>query len=222
MNLSILYRGPLSSCNYGCEYCPFAKRREGREELAADERALGRFLDWVEGQRGRHRVSVLFTPWGEALVRPWYQEALVRLTNLPNVDKAAIQTNISCRLDWVERCDKARLGLWCTFHPSETTREKFLAKCREMDARGVRYSVGVVGLKENADDIKALRRELSPGVYLWINAYKRADGYYADEDLARFEAVDPLFPVNNTRHPSLGRPCRAGRRRRGGCSGRSA
>ena len=27
MNLSILYRGPLSSCNYACGYCPFAKRR---------------------------------------------------------------------------------------------------------------------------------------------------------------------------------------------------
>ena len=31
MNLSILYRGPLSSCNYGCEYCPFAKHRETRD-----------------------------------------------------------------------------------------------------------------------------------------------------------------------------------------------
>ncbi|MEN8446791.1 MAG: radical SAM protein, partial [Cyanobacteria bacterium J06555_13] len=28
MNLSILYRGPLLSCNYGCEYCPFAKRQQ--------------------------------------------------------------------------------------------------------------------------------------------------------------------------------------------------
>ena len=25
---NILYRGPLSSCNYGCEYCPFAKHAE--------------------------------------------------------------------------------------------------------------------------------------------------------------------------------------------------
>ena len=35
MRLSILYRGPLSSCNYDCAYCPFAKRRETPAQLAA-------------------------------------------------------------------------------------------------------------------------------------------------------------------------------------------
>lgn len=211
MNLSILYRGPLSSCNYGCEYCPFAKRRETREELAADAHALDRFGGWVGRQGGEdHTISVLFTPWGEALVRRSYQEALVRLTNMPHVRRAAIQTNISCALDWVPRCDRAKLGLWCTYHPGETTRQRFVAKCREMDALGVRYSVGVVGLKEHVAEAEALRRELRPDVYLWVNAYKRADDYYAAEDLDRLTAIDPLFPVNNVRHPSRGLACRAG------------
>jgi MoaA/NifB/PqqE/SkfB family radical SAM enzyme len=211
MDLSILYRGPLSSCNYGCEYCPFAKRRETRLELAGDERALERFVQWVSGQGGRgHRVSVLFTPWGEALARPWYQEALVRLTNLPNVRRAAIQTNLSCRLDWTERCDREKLGLWCTYHPSETSRERFVGKCRELDRRGVRYSVGVVGLKEHLDEIEALRRELGPGVYLWVNAYKRVDEYYGRKDFERLTVVDPLFPVNAVRHPTLGVACLTG------------
>jgi MoaA/NifB/PqqE/SkfB family radical SAM enzyme len=207
-NLSILYRGPLSSCNYGCEYCPFAKHWETPDELEADRRSLDRFVDWVAAQP--LEISVLFTPWGEALVRKWYQEALVRLTNFPNVAKAAIQTNISCPLDWTDRCDKQKLGLWCTFHPTETTRQKFVAKCRDMDARGLRYSVGVVGLKEHVEEVESLRRELRPDVYLWVNAYKRTDAYYADEDLDRLTAIDPLFPLNNTRHPSRGRPCRAG------------
>src|SRR5215213_7917665 len=105
MNLMILYRGPLSSCNYGCQYCPFAKRDETVAQLAGDRAALDRFVEWVkqQGDRG-HRISVLFTPWGEALIRPWYQEALVTLTHLPHVPKAAIQTNISCKLDWLDRC----------------------------------------------------------------------------------------------------------------------
>jgi MoaA/NifB/PqqE/SkfB family radical SAM enzyme len=211
MNLSILYRGPLSSCNYGCEYCPFAKRHETIEQLAGDRAALERFVRWVDDQGARgHQISVLFTPWGEALVRPWYQEALVRLTNLPHVAKAAIQTNISCRIEWVDHCDKLKLGLWCTYHPSETTRARFVKKCREMDARGVRYSVGVVGLNEHLDEIEALRRELRPDVYLWVNAYKRVDDYYASDDLRRLEAVDQLFPFNNARHPSAGRACNAG------------
>ena len=47
LTLSILYRGPLSSCNYGCDYCPFAKHHETAAELARDRRALERFIDWV-------------------------------------------------------------------------------------------------------------------------------------------------------------------------------
>src|SRR5215472_10407250 len=101
MQLSILYRGPLSSCNYGCAYCPFAKHIETAAELAEDRRALDRFVGWTAGRTG-DSLGVLFTPWGEALIRRWYQGALIRLTNLPNVHKAAIQTNLSCKLDWVD------------------------------------------------------------------------------------------------------------------------
>ena len=209
LNLSILYRGPLSSCNYACSYCPFSKRRESTAELAADRRALERFTDWVAGRRD-DTISVLFTPWGEALIRRWYQDALVRLTRLPHVERAAIQTNLSCRLDWVEDCDKRRLALWATFHPTEVPRARFLARCRELDRRGVRFSVGAVGLKEHHAEIAALRRELPAHVYLWVNAYKRDPGYYAEGDVRRFEAIDALFRINTKHHPSLGRPCRAG------------
>jgi len=211
MDLSILYRGPLESRNYGCAYCPFAKRHDGAEALAADERALSRFVDWVGQQEVPGRaVSVLFTPWGEALIRGWYQEAVVRLTHLPHVRKAAIQTNLSCRLDWVRRCDLSRLGLWCTYHPTETSRDKFLAKCRELDESGVRYSVGVVGLKEHIADLQFLRRELQPSVYVWVNAYKRLDDYYTADDFGRLTEIDPLFPLNAIRHPSLGKACHCG------------
>ena len=209
MKFSILYRGPLSSCNYGCDYCPFAKHSETDEEHSADALALARFLDWVEDQR-EHQLSVFFTPWGEALIRKRYQRALVRLTNLPNVEKAAIQTNGSCRLDWVEECDKSRLGLWVTFHPTQTSRARFLARCEEMARRGVRFSVGVVGMHEHKTEIEALRRELPPEVYLWVNAFKRQEGYYNDDDVRFMEAIDPLFSFNNQRHASLGRDCRTG------------
>src|SRR4051794_13589452 len=107
MNLSILYRGPLSSCNYGCPYCPFAKHTESREEHLADAEALERFLGWVEMQQGSHTFSVFFTPWGEALIHPRYQRAFIRLTHMPHVEKVTIQTNLSCRLQWVEQCDKS-------------------------------------------------------------------------------------------------------------------
>ncbi len=209
LSLSILYRGPLSSCNYGCAYCPFAKHAETAAELDADRRALERFTDWVSARRD-DRISILFTPWGEALSRRWYQEALIRLTRLPNVRRAAIQTNLSCRLDWVEKCDKERLALWTTFHPTEVSRERFVGKCLELDRRGVRFSVGAVGLIEHRAEIAALRRELPAHIYVWINAYKREPNYYTGDDLHHFAAIDPLFPINTRHHPSRGHACRCG------------
>ncbi len=209
MDLSILYRGPLSSCNYGCAYCPFAKHSETAAEHREDERALDRFVAWVNS-RASDNISVLFTPWGEALIRKRYQHALVRLTNMPHVRKSVIQTNLTCSLNWVDDCDKRKLALWTTFHPTEVSRARFVARCRELQQRGVRFSVGVVGLKEHAAEIEALRRELPPDVYLWINAYKRQVDYYSSEDVERFEAIDALFSINNANHPSLGRACRCG------------
>lgn len=209
MNLSILYRGPLSSCNYACDYCPFAKRTETAEELSHDRNCLERFVAWVGGHTARS-LGVLFTPWGEALVRRWYQEALVSLTRMPGVHKAAIQTNLSGKLDWVEQCDREKLALWCTFHPGEIRRERFLARCQELQSRGVRFSVGVVGLKEHFHEIDALRKELPDDVYLWVNAYKREPDYYDPEMVRQLAAIDPLFPVNNHYHASRGQSCRTG------------
>jgi MoaA/NifB/PqqE/SkfB family radical SAM enzyme len=210
LSLSILYRGPLSSCNYGCGYCPFAKHHETASELAADRDALERFVAWVAA-RTEDRIAILFTPWGEALTRRWYRDALVRPTNLPHVSRAAVQTNLSCGLEWVERCDKARLALWATYHPTEVARAEFLGRCRELDRRGVRFSVGVVGLKEHLAEAEALRRELPSHVYLWVNAYKLGLGDMTEAEAHRFEDIDPLYPINTVRHESLGQPCRAGR-----------
>lgn len=205
----ILYRGPLASCNYDCAYCPFAKRVDAAAELARDRSALERFVAWVARPQGR-QIGVLFTPWGEALVRRWYQDALAELTNLPHVARAAIQTNLSCPLDWVSRCDAARLALWATYHPGEVTRARFLERCRELDQRGVRYSVGIVGLKQHIAEIEAMRAALPATVYLWVNAYKDRAEYYEADDVRRLTEIDPLFPINNVRHPSRGHACRAG------------
>jgi MoaA/NifB/PqqE/SkfB family radical SAM enzyme len=208
---SVLYRGPLSSCNYGCEYCPFAKRDETYAQLQGDREALARFCGWVSRQAGRDvGLSVFFTPWGEALIRRWYQEAIVELTGVGHVRKVAIQTNISCSLDWLARCDVRKLGLWCTYHPGETPRKRFLDQCAKLDAAGVSYSVGVVGMKEHFEEIEALRKLLRPEVYVWVNAYKRKDAYYTTDELQRLTRIDPLFPVNNTRHASLGAVCNTG------------
>ena len=101
-------------------------------------------------------------------------------------------------------------ALWTTVHPTQSSREEFVARCEQLREMGVRHSVGVVGFKEAWDDIVALRAALADETYLWVNAYKREAGYYSADDIARFETVDPLFGVNTRYHPSLGEACRGG------------
>ena len=212
-DLHINWRGPLSSCNYDCDYCPFAKHVSSREELARDEAELARFVEWCRGgEAAARRLSILFTPWGEALIRPYYAAALVELSWLPHVVAVAIQSNLSSRLEPLAEAKRETLGLWTTFHPSQTTLESFVDRCAELDALGIRYSVGVVGLREHFELIEALRARLRPEVYLWINAYKSAGpGDYREGERERLAAIDPLFGLNAVRHETRGHSCAAGR-----------
>ncbi|WP_084958644.1 STM4011 family radical SAM protein [Thermoactinospora rubra] len=205
-HLTILYRGPLASCDYDCPYCPFAKRRDSPERLRTDREALERFTGWVAERD--FPISVLFTPWGEGLVRSWYRRAMVRLSHLGHVPRVAIQTNLSSRLSWLAEADLGTLALWVTYHPGQVDYDRFIGKCRDLVALGVRFSVGVVGLPEHLEAARRLRGDLPDEVYLWVNA---AEGRsYTDAEAAGWTAVDPLFGLSRHPHSSRGLPCRTG------------
>ncbi|MGF6114820.1 MoaA/NifB/PqqE/SkfB family radical SAM enzyme [Janthinobacterium lividum] len=208
--LSLLYRGTLASCNYACGYCPFAKKRDSRATLARDAREVARFTNWMAAQK--RDIGVLFTPWGEALVRRHYRTAMQTLAALPHVRQVALQTNLSGPLNWLQGMDGLeKIGLWCTYHPDQTTLARFLERCARLDTMGVRYSVGVVAMNEHLDAIRALRAALPKHVYLWLNAYdRRGPHYYSEEDLAWLDAVDPWFAHNRRPSSSRGKPCLAG------------
>ncbi|WP_189857123.1 STM4011 family radical SAM protein [Streptomyces poonensis] len=207
-DLTILYRGPLASCDYDCPYCPFAKRRDSPERLRADRAALDRFTAWARTAGTDHRLSVLFTPWGEGLVRSWYRRALVELSHEPHIDRVAIQTNLSCRTEWLTGADLDTLALWCTYHPGQTPYDRFLGKTHRLAELGVRFSVGIVGLPGHLEHARRLRADLPGHVYLWVNA---AEGHtYTDEQAARWTELDPLFPYSRHPHRSAGLPCRTG------------
>jgi sulfatase maturation enzyme AslB (radical SAM superfamily) len=131
MKLSILYRGSLSSCNYACHYCPFAKHQESIAEHARDAAALERFLAWISAQTNLE-ISVFFTPYGEALVRKRYQKAMVVLSQLEHVQKVVVQTNLSGNLAWLKRANISKIALWCTYHPTQVSRTKFLKHCQTL------------------------------------------------------------------------------------------
>ncbi len=209
MHLTILYRGSLVSCNYGCEYCPFAKREQTAVELAIDRQSLERFATWIE-DHSEHEFSILFTPWGEALIHSWYQQTLSDLSHLSNVRKVAIQTNLSCSLDWITHANRDRIALWSTFHPEWSDLDRFLEKCRFLQQQQIRFSVGVVGFSGFRDEIATLRQRLPTDVYLWINAVKAELPTLSEHDRAFFQSIDPLYELNTQHYPSLGKSCQAG------------
>lgn len=209
MNLSILYRGPLSGCNYSCNYCPFAKTKNTRQELLDDANKLARFVSFIE-QHKDINFSILFTPWGEALIRKYYQQTIHHLSHLDNVQKVAIQTNLSCRLGWLDTVNKDKVALWTTYHPNETTQDNFLSQCKKLDLLNINYSVGVVGFKESINEIQDLRNKLPQHIYLWINALKKQDNYYTNEEKAVLIDIDKHVLDNMINHKSKGYPCKAG------------
>jgi len=210
VHLSILYRGRLSSCNYDCPYCPFAKTYDSRAALRRDAQDLARFVDWAAGQE-RRTLSILFTPWGEGLVRRHYRDAMVRLSHLPAMRRVAIQTNLCVGTRWLDDAERSTLALWCTYHPGQVSRAAFLGRCRELVRRGVRHSVGMVAMLEHLDEIEAMREELPASVPLWINAYdERPPGYYSDAQVEALQRIDPHFGFNLTPSRSLGAPCFTG------------
>ena len=81
---------------------------------------------------------------------------------------------------------------------------------RELDLARIRYSVGVVGLREHFAAIEELRAALRPETYLWINAYKRDPNYYDPREIDRLLGIDPYFHWNLPAYSSRGKPCSAG------------
>ncbi|MFV0476627.1 MAG: STM4011 family radical SAM protein [Parahaliea sp.] len=208
--LTVLWRGRLSGCNYDCNYCPFAKRTDSRQTLAKDHAALTRFVDWILARRVES--SVLFTPWGEALVRRYYREAIVQLSHGVHIRKVAIQTNLSAPLNWLVECDLSRVGIWATWHPDQVSLDRFLKKIVRLQALGVAYSVGVVAVREHLPQIERLRVQLPSDAYMWINAEESIQGCYTPAEIERLSTLDPLFELNNRAYASQGRACATGHR----------
>ena len=210
MKLTLSYRGSLSSCDYACHYCPFAKTHDDATAREQDKQSLVRFLAWVESRQNKDTLRILFTPWGEALIRKWYRDAIIRLSHMNHVSKVTIQTNLSSPIDWLAQSNTGSVSLWITYHPGETPQDTFIKKLFALDYMGVKFSVGMVGKKEYLKDAQWLKRNLPEHTYLWVNAYKDELNYYSTTDIERFQEIDPLFQLNLKNYSSYRQPCNAG------------
>jgi MoaA/NifB/PqqE/SkfB family radical SAM enzyme len=216
MSLLVLFRTRLEWCNYACGYCPWnaTARRVPAEAFRADEARLRRVLDRVAELP--EPVEFFITPKAEYLVLPYWRDAVARLLALPQVERVTVQTNLSFDLAaFLAQVDSSKLALWTTYHPTEVSAdelERLHAEWELLLARGVPFSVGVVGTHDALPHLRRLRQRLDARVYLWVNAYQREPNYYAPEELTEARAIDPYFDLNNQHFPSRGRPCTAGQR----------
>ncbi|WP_110953782.1 STM4011 family radical SAM protein [Anaerosinus massiliensis] len=212
MCYTLYYRNYLKSCNYTCGYCPFAKTTATENMLAKDMAYLHKFIVYLKQSTNHFRL--FFAPRGEALVHEYYRQAMITLSKLPNIEELVIQTNLSSRLDWLNEVASNKLILWTTYHPGQVTSSLFVQQIEKLRQYPVRFTVGIVGVKENfaaiAELYQLLQQSSEQSTYLWINAYKDKPGYYSDMDIAYLLQYDKLFKTNLQNYKCKDRACKTG------------
>ncbi len=196
----ILYRGSLKSCNYRCSYCPFSKHPMSERELRKDREQWEAFVQgYQEKAEGLMLGALMVVPYGEAMIHPWYPVGLAHISRLLETDAVGAQTNLSFSVKEFLTCyqkaggEVSKLRFWATYHPEMAEVEEFAEKCRELRSAGVSICAGCVGVPENQEILKELRRKLPKDVYLWINKMDGLRRAYTKEEIEVFLSIDPYF-----------------------------
>ena len=172
---TLIYRGEIKSCNYRCGYCPFHK--QDRNDKQQDEAALWRMVEHLPALGSP--LNVLITPYGEALRYRYYMAAMAKISRYSHVQAVGIQTNASFNLSSLiatmqdNQGDLAKLRLWCSFHPSQVSKDVFLKQILAIKDAGITCSVGAVASVDNYDTFQWLRAHLPADIYFWLNANER-------------------------------------------------
>ena len=196
----VLYRGILKSCNYQCSYCPLSKRPVSDRELRKDRSRWEAFVCSLEEKQKALQIgAVMVVPYGEALIHDWYREGLARITRIPGIEAAGIQTNLSVGAKKVledftgQGGELEKLRIWATFHPEMTKIQEFSRDVKEISQAGIHICAGAVGAPEYLEGLKELKKALPKEVYLWINAMDGLKRPYSQEEIRQWEEIDPYF-----------------------------
>lgn len=177
-------------CNYSCPYCTQTHNRDaakgkGFTAHAFDNFPLAKWIQAFERHFADRRLSLLLTG-GEPLVdRKSMMPFLTFLTEFSNTECIRIDTNGWWRADLYNGLDKSKITLMCTFHPSQTSAERFFSRIDAILDAGFR--IGMVNYVMNADNMphylefKEVLR--SKGVPLHPNPLWGEGGDYSQEDL---------------------------------------
>lgn len=212
----LYYRGVLKSCNYSCHYCPFAKRKMNDGELQKDKTALFRFIQWVESAPLKKPISIMLTPYGEAMIHRYYWQALARLTKCPQVAKVSVQTNLSFDANEFltalkdERAVLEKIALWATFHPTMVDEKFFCQKANKL-AQVLDLSVGMVGDINKLPLMMQMKENLSERIYFWLNKMDGASKKLTAAEKDSLAALDKNYLLEERRFACDGNKCLGGK-----------
>jgi MoaA/NifB/PqqE/SkfB family radical SAM enzyme len=213
MRYTLYYRNYLKSCNYACGYCPFGKTVSSEKMLAKDVEYLQKFVEYLEGSS--EHFNLFFAPRGEALLYAHYRQAIIRLSKLNHIGEIVIQTNLSSSLEWLGEVELGKVILWTTYHPSQVACSSFFQQIEKLRQYPVRFTIGMVGVKENFSEIDRLYQLLQKfsekPPYLWINAYKDKARYYSEAEIAYLMRYDKLFMRNLKNYKCKDMNCKTGK-----------
>ncbi|MDR2869015.1 MAG: STM4011 family radical SAM protein [Deferribacteraceae bacterium] len=194
---TIYYRGFLKSCNFACDYCPFAKKACTSKELAKDKAALLRFYETIAEMANIETIFII--PYGEAMIHPYYHEILVKISKLPHIKHVSIQSNLSWPVEQVlqtfdaMQADISKIHFWLTYHlaakpvigetwSNDTTRSvvTFLQKCLALHEHGLRFCVGSVAKSGDILDNQFGEPPLNVNIAAlgWLKNRLPADTYF--------------------------------------------
>lgn len=194
---TIFYRGWIDFCNFHCSYCPFSKNAYDEKVVQKEMEELKKFYDYLN--KIPEEINVVICPYGEALYHSFYQDFLITVTKLPNINAIGIQTNLSLSVDnFIKKLEilaekSKKIYLWATWHSEYENIDSFVQKVTKLSTK-VKISAGVVANKKNHKEIFELRNKLPADVYLWINAMEQRRNKFNEIEIKELEKVDPMFP----------------------------
>ncbi|MDR3408171.1 MAG: radical SAM protein [Methylovirgula sp.] len=203
-------------CNYRCPYCPQthdrrAEKGDGLTAHAFDNFPLETWLEAFDRHFKDYRLSLVITG-GEPMVdRKNMPLLLDHFSAKESVECIRIDTNAWWKPEQFALKDISKIILMCTFHPSQTSEDEFMARIRRILDAGFR--IGMINYVMHGADKDLFedrrRRFRDIGVALHPNPLWGSNGTYPEADLAIMKSslpeVDYLYRTG-TQNP-YGKGC---------------
>jgi organic radical activating enzyme len=133
------------------------------------------------------RLSLVITG-GEPLVDHAPMAELVNgLTAMPTVECVRIDTNASLAMEKFQAFDPRKITLMCTFHPSQTTEQRFFRKIDALLSRG--FKIGMVNYVLTSETLPeacffpAVAYQMNPRGRLHVGCHRTRAGSFLDDEL---------------------------------------